>query len=434
MAGTNGKPKFLRCNREDEVDDLKIRGTIYQLFPFQGITTASVTGTQWSQTVVNFSALTPNAITGPTVNDLFQVFSQSAPPVGGETGQLVLSNSDPVNSKVITLPAGWTPSTFTIPPDTNALIRYQLSSVNPIGFSILSVEALGAAAPANNTAVPSGTFGTNFALTPAQPYDVIVRNAANTMWVPSVSASTGGALPWSKMGGTILSPTSDILNVDDGALATYTRLQEIRNRTNQATLPDFKMLNLLSTASNFGARGAGTTDTMVHTSITTPPGIQPNSYFYRGTLIGGGDLFYVRTSGVTKVTLSAGPPVTNIAVDALGQICAAVSSVTMKENIINVSDTSYVDLIPVKEFNFIGDNVKQIGAVVEEMEPLIPVPLRPALINYHVNWAFTDEQGVFHPMTRDFTKPESINTQGVVFCLLKELQALRARVALLEAP
>jgi len=440
MAGTNGKPKFLPCNREEEVTNLKVRGTFYQNLSTPFLTAAAITASQWSSGALSFNALTPNALTGPTVDALFQSMSQNAPAVVGETGTITMSNSDPVNPKVITLPAGWTPSTFTIPPNTTAQVLYQLTGTNPVTFAIVGIDSLGAANPATNTTIPAATFGADFALVPAQPFDVIVRNAANTQWVPSVTAATGGNIPWMQMGGTALPPglNTAILDIDDTLfgtpITTHQSLESITNRTAQTAFNSFQCLSVASVVPGFGARGPGTFDVLIRTQLTTPPGIQADSYHFRSTVLGLGDVFHVRSSGVTKVTLSAGPPVTNIAVDALGQICAAVSSVTAKEHIINATDTTCVNDINVREYNYIGDDVKRVGAVVEEMEPLIPEALRTALINYKVNWAYTDEDGVFHPMTRDFTKPESINLEGVVFCLMKELQALRSRVALLEAP
>jgi hypothetical protein len=433
MAGTNGKPKFLRCNRNDEVENLKIRGTLFVYKEPVNMFTSPISVAQWFSDNLNIFPGAPVTVVAPTSDQIYTQFSQEAPGVLFETAQLFIGNHDSI-AHTLSLPGNWVPSSITLPPMSQYEMIYQLVATNPPTFWVRELIPAGSTLPANNATPPSSTLGSDFALSPALPFDVIVRNAANTAWVPSISASTGGNLPWARIGGTVVSPTNDILRVADLGINGYSRMQEIANATNQTVIPDFKMLNVITSASTFGGRGVGTTDTMVHTSITNPPGALANGYFYRGTILGTGDVFYVRTSGVTKITLSAGPPVTNIAVDALGQICAAASSVTVKENIINATDTTAVNDIQVREFNYIGDNVKQIGAIVEEMEPLIPEALRPALINYKINWAYTDEAGVFHPMTRDYTKPESINTQGVLFCLIKELQALRARVALLEAP
>jgi len=352
---------------------------------------------------------------------------------------MLLANHDTI-PHTISLGAQWTPSSIVLPPQTQYEMVYQITSTNPVTFVVRELIPAGNANAALNGTPASSTFGTDFALVPAQPFDVIVRNAANTQWVPSVTAATGGNIPWMQMGGTATPPgfNTAILDIDDTLfgtpITTHQSLESITNRTAQTSFGAFQCFSVASVVPGFGARGPGTFDVLIRTQLNTPPGVQADSYHFRSTVLGFGDVFHVRSSGVTKVTLSAGPPVTNIAVDAQGQICAAASSVTMKENIVNVTDTSAVNDIQVREFNYIGDDVKQIGAVVQEMEPLIPVGLRPALINYKVNWAYTDAEGVFHPMTRDLTKPESINLQGVVFCLMKELQKLRAEVAILQAP
>lgn len=432
MAGTNGKDKFLTCTRNNEIVNPKFRGSLFTYAPDQVITagTTQITADQWVEHNIILPAGTVDPILGPSTTTLVQQLSQEGLFVQGESVHLLISNADPVNSQVITLGANWNPTSITLPPNSLYQIVYKINT-NPVGFEVDQIYAVGAANPAGNAAPAPATFGNDFQLTPSVARDVIVRDATNTFWVPS-GTTNGGKMPFLILRGNVLSPTNDMLRIDDvGGLNTYTNFADIRQTQDAAAATtNFHLINAVSQAPNFGNRGVGLTDTIYRSQITTAG--TPNGFHARfGTA--GVDVFHVRSNGVTKVTLAAGPPVTNIAVDATGQICAAASSQAVKENIINATNSSFVNDFQVREFNFIGDNVKQVGAVVEELEPLIPEALRPAIINYKINWAYTDAEGVFHPMTRDFTKPESINLQGVVFALLREHQALRARVAALEA-
>ncbi len=440
MAGTNGKPKFQPVNREEEIEDLKVRGTVYHYKPPTNVILSPISLDQWFSANVNIFPAAPNPILAPTADQIYQYFSQEAPGVVGETAQVLIANHDTI-ARTVTLGAQWNPTSLTLAPASQYEMLYRIISVNPVMFQIVELVPAGSTNPALNATPAAATFGNDFSLVPSAPFDVVVRNATNTAWVPSQTALTGGRAPWMDLGGGVASARSDILTVNDHGLATYRVLEEIIQTVDQPLSQHFKISNAASLAPTFGNRGVGTTDVVYHAQIGNPPGVQPNSFFFKGTIIGLSDNFHVRSSGVTKVVLSAGPPVTNTALDALGQFCAAASSASVKENIINTTDTSFINTIQPREFNFIGDNVKQIGAVVEEMVPLIPEALRPALINFKINWAYEDQDGVYHPMTRDFTKPESINLQGVVFALLKEHQnlvaanqALAARVTLLEAP
>jgi hypothetical protein len=436
MAGTNGKPKFLQVNRNDEIEHPKFRGTTFYFLPDTNVAASQtqITADQWVHPNVHILAGTADPILGPDFTELVQTLQQRGLLVNGEAVELSLTNDDPTLSHTITLGAGWNPSSITIPPNSRIDVIYKIATGPPVTFTIISVIPAGSANPAGNSTPPNGNFGTDFQLTPSAARDVIVRDATNSNWVPSGNVN-GGHLPFLILQGTTHSPTNDLLHIDDAVGGgQYNNLADIRSNVPETLNNNFQLVNLVvSGASTFGQRGGTTVDAMLRTQIPNPPGPGANGYHILCSNPGVGDVFYVRSTGVTKITLSAGPPVTNIAVDASGQICAAASSLAVKENIVDVGDTSFVDAFDVRQFNYIGDNVKQIGAVVEELEPLIPVDLRPAIIDYKINFAYTDDQGVYHPMTRDLTKPQSINNQGVLFALLNEVKLLRARVAALEA-
>lgn len=427
MAGTNGKDKWLRVNRNDEIENPKFRGVIYQHIPATNIAagTTTITADDWLHPNVIITAGVASPVNGPPTADLVSLISQRGLFQQAETLTLLLGNADPVNSKTINLGPDWIPSTFTLPPASNVEIQYKISSTNPPRFTIISVVPAGSTNPNVNNTVPPGNFGSDFNLVPSAPYDVIVRDVTNTMWVPSDSVN-GGHLPFLIVRGTVISPTLDMVRIDDGTVTNgYNNFVDIRETLDQPnTVTNFHLVNGVSTATGFGNRGVGLTDTIFRSQITGATGA-PNGYHARyGTQ--GTDVFYVRSTGVTKITLGAGPPVTNLAINAAGEICAAASSAAVKENIVNANTTNFIYNFVPREFNYVGDSVKQVGAVVEELQPLIPDPLKPAIIDYAINFAYTDSNGVYHPMTRDFTKPQSINNQGVIFCMLKELQVLKA--------
>lgn len=432
MAGTNGKPKFLRCNRNDEVDDLKIRGTLFQFIADNTQLISPITADEWLQPIVQIVPGAPNPAVGPSALELFTLMSQQAPPTIGETAQVILSNHDSV-ARTINFPSGWNPTSIVLAPLQQLQIVYRLVTTNPPTYQILTVIDVGSSSPGANGALPSLT---EFALTPSVAFDTIVRNATNTLWVPS-GTTTGEHVPWLRVNGTLAgSGQNEAVHITDVAPNGSTGMSRMilcNNTQLQATFPNFDMFEGISTAVGFGARGIGTQDVIYRSLIPALPQAQGFHALFDTT--GSGAVFYVRSSGATHVTLAAGPAVVNpIALNAAGEICSGVSSSAYKENIVDATDTTCVNNFNVREFNYIGDGVKRIGGVVEEMEPLVPSALKAALINYQITqFAYTDSQGVSHPMIRDLTKPESVNLEGVVFCLMEELQKLRARVADLEA-
>ncbi len=433
MAGTNGKDKFLEVNRNEEVTNLKIIGNIYQQ-----LTATVVPNTALQLTAQQF--VVPNLqvsgnILGPTTTTLINQLQTQGLFQQGETVTMLLSNTDPLASHVVTLGADWTPSQITIPPSTTLSMTYQISVGPPAHFNVIELYTVGSTIPANNTTVAPSNFGADFSLQPSQPYDMIVRNAANTMWVASDSVN-GGHLPWLKLEGTVPSPTGDLLHVQDTNGVAYSNLVNIRNVNpiNAVAGNNFQVLNLaVGNNSNFGLRGAGTADAIVRTNLDTPPGPTTNGYhFFSNLSAGGNPVFWVDGFGHTRVINPATAQVgATLGLDASSQITQGVSSRKFKEAIVDTQDTSFIHKFPVREFNYIGDNVKQIGAIVEELEPLIPEALRPAILNYKVK-SFRD------PVTksefeRDMTTPENINLHGMVFCLLKEIQELKKEVEILKA-
>src|SRR3954468_8778079 len=130
MAGTNGKPKFLPCNREEEVNNIKIRGTIYQLKEPLNVFSGQITLTDWFSDNINIFPGAPGTVIAPTSDQIYTQFKQEAPGVIYETATLFLGNHDSV-SHVLSLPGNWVPSSVTLPPMSQYEMVYQIVATNP---------------------------------------------------------------------------------------------------------------------------------------------------------------------------------------------------------------------------------------------------------------------------------------------------------------
>lgn len=150
MAGSNGTPDFVESNREDEILNLKYRGIIYHNSnPVTTLSTAaSITGAQLLNDL-SFNGTTPNAIAGPTGAALSTFLAQRYLTTLGSQWQQQITNLDPTNAKVITLPApagaaggyinadGTSPATITIPPNSTAIVGYQVTQQSPLIVKVL---------------------------------------------------------------------------------------------------------------------------------------------------------------------------------------------------------------------------------------------------------------------------------------------------------
>jgi hypothetical protein len=150
--------------------------------------------------------------------------------------------------------------------------------------------------------------------------------------------------------------------------------------------------------------------------------------------------------------------------DNTGKIGPLPSSSRYKENIFPVQDaeTAWVYDAQVKEFNFIGDSVKEIGIIAEDAELINPNAVRYEIyersgenlvkLNRATCRMVKDEKDVVvnqdieeqvHIAAPDGTEtietktvrriPEGINKGFVFYSILRELQKLEARVRVLEA-
>jgi len=145
MAGTGGLPKYLRENREDQFVE-KVYGVEFEeRIPVTFATNPlTLTGTQYMNDLL-FTALTGNAITGPTAADLYQVLAKISKVTVGNPGlnrfTQIIQNTDPVNAKVITFGAGFNPASITIPPSTISSVSWEIQTVNPPTFMLFAQSA-----------------------------------------------------------------------------------------------------------------------------------------------------------------------------------------------------------------------------------------------------------------------------------------------------
>lgn len=130
MSGSNGIVKYAQVNREDELKNLKWRGTEYNQYPQIAVTNALLTPEQMLSDIY-LDATSPNALTASSTNLTIEALAASYLTEPDSGWKILVSNDDPVNAKTITFPAGWTPTTITIPPGANTLLSWRVVSQNP---------------------------------------------------------------------------------------------------------------------------------------------------------------------------------------------------------------------------------------------------------------------------------------------------------------
>lgn len=143
MSGSNGIVKYLKVNREDEVSDLVTRSSRLHQMDISNITQANISGIEFLADLA-FSNLTPNALNAPSIAELraaLQLTVKMEPMVTTWTD--LWANNDIVD-KVITLPAGYFPTSITIPPQSVMEVKWIWNGYNPVApipeFALLSSD------------------------------------------------------------------------------------------------------------------------------------------------------------------------------------------------------------------------------------------------------------------------------------------------------
>lgn len=114
MSGGNLIAKFLKVNRENEVQNLHTTGTTYynRVIPAP-FTAATLTGAQMISDLL-FDSTTPVAITGASATQVQSALSVTTQLVAGAQWEIHIQNTD-VASHTINLGAGFTPSSIVVP-------------------------------------------------------------------------------------------------------------------------------------------------------------------------------------------------------------------------------------------------------------------------------------------------------------------------------
>lgn len=147
MAGADGTDKFQKVDREDEIVDPHFRGVLtFTRTPISQIAIPVITALQFARDLL-FDATTPNALTGPTAQELLDVIIKRDGFVRELQSryEFIIQNTDAVNPKVITLGPNYNPTTLTIPPSSYQYIGYELTQLVPPIFTLVKQLPGGAA-------------------------------------------------------------------------------------------------------------------------------------------------------------------------------------------------------------------------------------------------------------------------------------------------
>lgn len=145
MSGGTDKIKVQRVDRENYIHNLKTYDTSLHLKPTVPlISIATITPAQFVHDL-RFNPATPNAVTVTgTLADLFNALigTGTLPNPGaviqmGSQWTIQIQNTDLVNPKVITLPAGFTPATLAVPANSYNEYTFEITSTAPALASLV---------------------------------------------------------------------------------------------------------------------------------------------------------------------------------------------------------------------------------------------------------------------------------------------------------
>lgn len=352
MSGSNGIVKYARVNREDEIIDPKFRGTIYSQNPtIVSVTNANLSAAQMMSNLF-LDATTPNALTAPLTSTELAFLSTQYLTTDGSSWTVTIHNNDPVNAKVITLPAGWTPTTVTIGPDSTSELTWVVTNgaAVPPQISLL--------AQVNST---SAVFSTAAAVA----HDIWTYDG--TQWQPT------SALPanfWSEVkglhsvGGIGLTLGSNLFETTTNA----TSCVRIVKTPNGASAFDNYVLDCEG-LDPFGNRGQ--VDSIDHTimNITAVGPVAPANV--SGVTVGGyhitcetlngaqGTVFYVTRDGIVRLTPRL--PVAGSSDlrwnPVNGEVCLIACTNDVKTNI-QLIDPDFIENIPnATKWDCVTDNL-----------------------------------------------------------------------------
>lgn len=143
MAGSNGVQKFAEVNRDDQIINLKTRGGVFSTEDKLLLTgTAAITAQQYMFNEIQLDGTTPSVLTLDTMANILKLYALNNKLERGSTFRAIIMNTDPNNTKTLTLPANMTfydtgASSIAIPPGTRLILTNEITSIT--GTSTISV-------------------------------------------------------------------------------------------------------------------------------------------------------------------------------------------------------------------------------------------------------------------------------------------------------
>lgn len=175
MSGSNGTPRFLSTNRENEDFDFKTRGPHWFQLSNTPILVNSLTTDQLFNPLL-FTDATPSPLTAPTQLQIQQFFSAHYLNAPGSTFIVDVNNTSAA-AKTITFPSGVTPSSIVIPPQT--FFQFGLSE-NPDNLTFMLYQPI---TNANSVTNPFAGLGNGLIVKQGANYGVVSIVSGNAFVV-----------------------------------------------------------------------------------------------------------------------------------------------------------------------------------------------------------------------------------------------------------
>lgn len=175
MAGANGVTKYLNCDRNNAVPNLKHIGAIYKTPQTRRIVGSNISALDITNDIM-FDNNSISPLTGPTALQIFNQLSNLYKTNPETEWTIEIRNEDAVQ-KVINLP-GFTPNSITVPANTTGDVTFRVLTTNPPTYEIIQ-----------NPFASSGSLPAGAILGDVLYYD-------GTAWVPYPGAGWL-TLPWS---------------------------------------------------------------------------------------------------------------------------------------------------------------------------------------------------------------------------------------------
>lgn len=210
MAGANGILKFARTDREGYLDPLLYRGTPFQMVdPLPvGVLASPIPNASILSDILLLPATPSPLVISGTAADVGGLLATMSLNQVGSKWEIIIQNSDPVNPKVITLPAGFNPASITVPANGYYLYTWEVLSTAPQSIQLITElpgTGGGAAVTTFNgrpgpVILPaagdySSTMVTNLSTVPGADVTTALNNLSAASGVSSFNARTGAVVP-----------------------------------------------------------------------------------------------------------------------------------------------------------------------------------------------------------------------------------------------